>query len=103
MRRGGQIAMALKPPAPTAVSRLAHDLIRSTIKSVAIRLHTFTSEDVMDALPDGTKQQLELHPNALGSAIRSAAREGLIADTKTMAQAKHAAAHSRKITVWRMK
>lgn len=98
-----QLSMNLRTPPASAISPLSHKLIRSTIKSVAMKHKQFTSEHVYNALPDGVKQVLQLHPNALGSSMRAAAVDGIIEDTGTMCRAEHAAAHRRKITVWRIR
>ena len=60
----------------------------------------FTSEDILPHLPQGVKDQLSLHPNALGAAIHTAARAGVIIATGRYVCATRAEARSRKIALW---
>lgn len=86
-----------------SMSTFAKGEIRTAIVLCASKHTTFTAEEVRSFLGASVKDQLQMHPNALGAAIHAAARANLIETTGMTKKATHPDAHSRRILVWRLK
>lgn len=84
-----------------ALTHHAVELIRLTLTEVSERRVTFTSDDVLDALPQGTRDSLDVHPNVLGAVFRAAALGNTIEDTGAMVRTRSPKGRKRRIVVWR--
>lgn len=87
-------------------SALSHYVVETILFEIVTTVRTSptftaTSDDVLDALPEGTRASLAAFPNALGACFRKLALEGKIVDTGRMVRSRRPEARKRKIAVWR--
>lgn len=83
-----------------SLSHYVVELVRLTLVEVSERLPAFTSDDVLDALPQMTRASLETCPQAMGAIFRRAALAKEIHDTGRMVRTRSAKGRKRRVVVW---
>jgi hypothetical protein len=68
------------------------------VKRVALKLDTFTTDDVWDEL--GYVSNTTHEPRAMGAVMRNAARAGIITATSGYRTSKRGECHGRPVRVW---